>query len=164
MTPGNGGFADHPPGADCALLARRTSLRFHQAVSAVAASGLSGGVRSVAFAPYLGDAVITSETGHQVWQVHFNSGTGLFEVTQIGTFPAQPEDGIFVTADIIPRAAGRPRRADAVRFAASASARPRAHALAQRRRSDERGRNATNGRLRRLHGQPARAARPIIPP
>ncbi|HEX7435701.1 MAG TPA: PEP-CTERM sorting domain-containing protein [Caldimonas sp.] len=53
------------------------------------------------FAPYLGDAVVTSETGHQVWQVHFNSGTGLFEVTQIGTFPAQPEDGIFVTADII---------------------------------------------------------------
>jgi len=53
------------------------------------------------FAPYLGDAVVTSETGHQVWQIHFNSGTGLFEVTQIGTFPAQPEDGIFVTADII---------------------------------------------------------------
>ena len=53
------------------------------------------------FAPYLGDAVVTSETGHQVWQIHFNSGTGLFEVTEIGTFPAQPEDGIFVTADII---------------------------------------------------------------
>jgi len=53
------------------------------------------------FAPYLGDAVVTSETGHQVWQIHYNSGTGLFEVTEIGTFPAQPEDGIFVTADII---------------------------------------------------------------
>ncbi|MDQ6638594.1 MAG: PEP-CTERM sorting domain-containing protein [Pseudomonadota bacterium] len=53
------------------------------------------------FTAYRGDAVITSETGHQVWQVHFNAGTGLFEVTQIGTFPAQPEDGIFVTADII---------------------------------------------------------------
>jgi len=53
------------------------------------------------FTSFLGDAVITSETGHQVWDVHFNSGTGLFEVTTIGNFPGQPEDGIFVTADII---------------------------------------------------------------
>jgi len=53
------------------------------------------------FAPYLGDAVVTGETGHQVWDVHFDAGTGKFVVTQIGTFPAQPEDGIFVTADLI---------------------------------------------------------------
>ena len=53
------------------------------------------------FTSFLGDAVISSETGHQVWQVHYNSGTSAFEVNQIGTFPAQPEDGIFVTADII---------------------------------------------------------------
>ena len=53
------------------------------------------------FAPYLGDAIVTGETGHQVWDVHFNSGTGKFDVTQIGTFPLQPEDGIFVTADLI---------------------------------------------------------------
>ena len=51
------------------------------------------------FTSFLGDAVITSETGHQVWDVHYNGST--FVVTQIGTFPAQPEDGIFVTADII---------------------------------------------------------------
>jgi len=51
------------------------------------------------FAPYLGDAVITSETGHGVFDIHFNGST--FVVTQIGTFPAQPEDGIFVTADIV---------------------------------------------------------------
>ena len=51
------------------------------------------------FTPYLGDAVITSETGHGVFDVHFD-GTK-FVVTQIGTFPAQPEDGIFVTADIV---------------------------------------------------------------
>ena len=53
------------------------------------------------FAPYLGDAVVTGETGHQVWDVHYDAGTGKFIVTQIGTFPAQPEDGIFVTADLI---------------------------------------------------------------
>lgn len=53
------------------------------------------------FTSFLGDAVITSETGHQVWQVHYNSGASAFEVNQIGTFPAQPEDGIFVTADLI---------------------------------------------------------------
>jgi len=51
------------------------------------------------FAPYLGDAIITSETGHGVFDVHFNGST--FVITQIGTFPAQPEDGIFVTADIV---------------------------------------------------------------
>ena len=51
------------------------------------------------FLPYLGDAIVTSETGHQVWDIHFNGST--FVVTTIGTFPAQPEDGIFVTAEII---------------------------------------------------------------
>jgi hypothetical protein len=51
------------------------------------------------FLPFLGDAVITSETGHGVFDVHFNGTT--FVVSQIGTFPAQPEDGIFVTADIV---------------------------------------------------------------
>jgi hypothetical protein len=51
------------------------------------------------FTPFLGDAVVTSETGHGVFDVHFN-GSG-FDVTQIGTFPGQPEDGIFVTADVI---------------------------------------------------------------
>ncbi|MDQ2927446.1 MAG: PEP-CTERM sorting domain-containing protein [Caldimonas sp.] len=51
------------------------------------------------FAPYLGDAVITSETGHGVFDVHYNGSS--FTVTNIGTFPAQPEDGIFVTADVI---------------------------------------------------------------
>jgi len=53
------------------------------------------------FLPYLGDAIVTGETGHQVWDVHFDSGTGTFVVTQIGMFPAQPEDGIFVTAALI---------------------------------------------------------------
>ena len=51
------------------------------------------------FTSFLGDAIITSETGHHVFDVHYD-GTK-FVVTDIGTFPAQPEDGIFVTADII---------------------------------------------------------------
>jgi hypothetical protein len=51
------------------------------------------------FTSFLGDAIITSETGHGVFDVHFDGS--MFVVTQIGTFPAQPEDGIFVTADIV---------------------------------------------------------------
>lgn len=51
------------------------------------------------FTGYLGDAIVTSEFGHQVSRIHWN-GTS-FEVDNIGTFPNQPEDGLFVTADII---------------------------------------------------------------
>ncbi|MEO7057796.1 MAG: PEP-CTERM sorting domain-containing protein [Caldimonas sp.] len=51
------------------------------------------------FLPYLGDAIITSETGGGVYDVHFDGST--FVTSRIGTFPAQPEDGIFVTADIV---------------------------------------------------------------
>jgi hypothetical protein len=48
------------------------------------------------FLPYIGQAIVTGETGHQVWAID-----SALNVTQIATFPAQPEDGIFVTADII---------------------------------------------------------------
>lgn len=48
------------------------------------------------FLPYIGQAIVTSETGHQVWAID-----GSLNVTQIATFPGQPEDGIFVTADLI---------------------------------------------------------------
>lgn len=51
------------------------------------------------FVPFLGDAIITGESTHQVSQVHWNGSA--FVVTGLGSFPAQPEDGIFVTADII---------------------------------------------------------------
>jgi hypothetical protein len=53
------------------------------------------------FLPYLGDAVITSEISHDVWDVKWDAISASFSVTNIGLFPAQPEDGIFVTADII---------------------------------------------------------------
>ena len=48
-----------------------------------------------------GDAVVTGEFDHQVSRVHFNTISGLVEITNIGQFPNQPEDGLFVTADII---------------------------------------------------------------
>jgi hypothetical protein len=61
------------------------------------------------FSSFLGDAIVTGETTHDVSRVHFNSITNSFEVTSIGTFPNQPEDGIFVTADIIQAAVPEPQ-------------------------------------------------------
>jgi hypothetical protein len=51
------------------------------------------------FTPYLGDAIVTAETSHRVYQVHWNGLS--FDVNDLGAFPGQPEDGIFVTAEII---------------------------------------------------------------
>jgi hypothetical protein len=51
------------------------------------------------FVPFIGDAIITGETGHQVWDVKCTAST--CAATVLGSFPDQPEDGIFVTADII---------------------------------------------------------------
>lgn len=51
------------------------------------------------FTAYKGDAIITGETGHQVWQVHYDGSS--FAANLLGYFPGQPEDGIFVTADIL---------------------------------------------------------------
>lgn len=51
------------------------------------------------FTSYLGDMIVTGEGTHQVWDVSWNGGS--FVNTLIGTFPNQPEDGIFVTAAIL---------------------------------------------------------------
>jgi hypothetical protein len=51
------------------------------------------------FAGLQGDIVVTGEFGHGVFDVHFD-GTN-YVVGQVGTFPNQPEDGIFVTSAII---------------------------------------------------------------
>lgn len=48
-----------------------------------------------------GDIIVTGETTHLVNRVHWNSVTQAFEVSQIGQFPNQPEDGLFVTEAII---------------------------------------------------------------
>lgn len=47
----------------------------------------------------LGDAVVTAESSHLVYDVHWN-GTS-FDINSIGSYPNQPEDGIFVTAQRI---------------------------------------------------------------
>ena len=43
--------------------------------------------------------IVTGETTHLVWDVKWDGAQ--FVTTQIGTFPNQPEDGIFVTAAIL---------------------------------------------------------------
>ena len=52
------------------------------------------------FAAYKGDAIVTSETSPgSVYRIHWN-GTA-FETSVVSGFPAQPEDGIFVTRAIL---------------------------------------------------------------
>ncbi len=51
------------------------------------------------FVPYAGDAIVTSETGHGIFDVAY--GVGGFSVANIGYFPNQPEDSIVVTADVV---------------------------------------------------------------
>ena len=51
------------------------------------------------FTGMLGDAIVTDEFGHGITDVHWN-GTNFVD-SPVGTFPAQPEDGIFVTQAII---------------------------------------------------------------
>ncbi|MCC6123958.1 MAG: PEP-CTERM sorting domain-containing protein [Pirellulales bacterium] len=46
-----------------------------------------------------GDLIVTGEFTHLISRVHWNGST--FDVIIEGSFPNQPEDGIFVTADII---------------------------------------------------------------
>jgi hypothetical protein len=51
------------------------------------------------FTGFLGDLIVTGEFTHTVTRIHFNGTT--FVDTPIGTFPNQPEDGLFVTAAIV---------------------------------------------------------------
>ena len=51
------------------------------------------------FTAYKGDIVVTDESGHGVYDVHWNGSS--FVTTFLDFFPAQPEDGIFVSLDII---------------------------------------------------------------
>ena len=46
-----------------------------------------------------GDAIVTGEFNSALWDVHYNGSA--FVVTNIGSLPNQPEDGLFVTAAII---------------------------------------------------------------
>jgi hypothetical protein len=51
------------------------------------------------FQSLLGDAVVTSETGNAVYQVHWDGKS--FVTNSLGSFGGQPEDGIFVTEKIL---------------------------------------------------------------
>jgi hypothetical protein len=53
------------------------------------------------FAPYKGDAIITSEFGSNspLWDLKYNGGIFLLDLNPIGNLPNQSEDGIFVTAE-----------------------------------------------------------------
>ncbi len=51
------------------------------------------------FVPYAGDAIVTDEFGHGIYNVSASGGG--FAVNNIGSFPSQPEDSIFVTADVV---------------------------------------------------------------
>lgn len=51
------------------------------------------------FASYIGHAIVTSEGGGHVYDIRWNGSA--FVTSDIGPFPGQAEDGIFVTADII---------------------------------------------------------------
>jgi hypothetical protein len=51
------------------------------------------------FTSFIGDIIVTGEFSHVVWDVKLN-GIGI-TATNIGSFPNQPEDGIFVTTAII---------------------------------------------------------------
>jgi len=53
------------------------------------------------FVPYRGEAILTEETTHLVYRVFWDDTDALFKKENIGTFPNQPEDGIFVTAAIL---------------------------------------------------------------
>ena len=52
------------------------------------------------FVPYIGELVVTGETTHLLTDVKWN-GSSSFLTSVIGSFPNQPEDGIFVTVDIL---------------------------------------------------------------
>ncbi|MEO7085897.1 MAG: hypothetical protein ABI442_09875 [Gemmatimonadaceae bacterium] len=51
------------------------------------------------FTPYIGDIVVTGETTGRVSSVHWDGSK--YVTTDISGFPGQPEDGIFVTADLV---------------------------------------------------------------
>lgn len=59
------------------------------------------------FVPFIGDAIVTGEGGHQVYDIHWNGSA--FITTNVAFFPGQAEDGIFVSADIIQGPVPEPR-------------------------------------------------------
>ncbi len=63
----------------------------------------------------VGDAIVTSETGGGIYDIHWN-GAGFDAPVFIGSYPNQPEDGIFVTAQRI-QEVGTPEPASMITMA-----------------------------------------------
>lgn len=61
---------------------------------------------AIDFAAYVGQAIITEETSHDIYAVAWNGSN--FTKTFIVNFGGQPEDGIFVTAAILHPGCNRP--------------------------------------------------------
>lgn len=56
------------------------------------------------FTAFRGDAIATSEFGNgvdAVWHIFYDAASASFHAVNLGDFPGQPEDGIFVTAALI---------------------------------------------------------------
>ena len=53
------------------------------------------------FLAYRGDAVITDEGNHNMYHIFWDSSISAFSTSVIGTFPNQPEDGVFLTSAIL---------------------------------------------------------------
>jgi hypothetical protein len=70
------------------------------------------------FSGLQGDIIVTSEFSHQVSDLHFSGG--IVTVTNVGHFPNQPEDGIFVTTAIITGGGSVPTPSSVVLCAAGA--------------------------------------------
>jgi hypothetical protein len=50
-----------------------------------------------------GTAIVTTEAaGHPIWDIAYDSATGFFDVTQIGTVSYDPEAAFFVTGPSVP--------------------------------------------------------------
>jgi hypothetical protein len=53
------------------------------------------------FLGFEGDLIVTGETTSQVSRVHWDIPSSTFQVSNIGAFPNQPEDGVFVTQQMV---------------------------------------------------------------
>jgi len=60
------------------------------------------------FTTLIGDVIVTGEFTDNVSSIHFDPSTSGFVSSVIGSFPNQPEDGIFVTAAVITGGGGGP--------------------------------------------------------
>ena len=65
--------------------------------------GRGCGLAASEFLSLEGTAIVTTEAaGHPIWDIAYDSATGFFDVTQIGTVSYDPEAAFFVTGPSVP--------------------------------------------------------------